>query len=243
MPPIDPAAAHDDRPFHVHLTGFGPFGPYATNPSWEAVRRLDGLILAADPSTSTSSPPTPPRSSSRPIRLTASLLPVTYSACTALVPALHHAVPKPDLIVHVGVGLAGSVRLEQRARKWGYEKRDVDGELGPLEERGKRRGCAGEELRGVAEELRTQVAGEKVVDFLRRSGVEHVGLSEGAGLYLCEYTFYSSLAAALLADPSSPTPVQFVHVPPLGQPYTLDDLIGILQLTVWAIVNEGGLPL
>lgn len=35
-----------------------------------------------------------------------------------------------------------------------------------------------------------------------------------AGLYLCEYSFYASLATAQLRKPDDPTPVQFIHIPP-----------------------------
>jgi pyroglutamyl-peptidase len=59
------------------------------------------------------------------------------------------------------------------------------------------------------------------------------------GLYLCEYTFFTSLASAQLANPASPTPVQFVHVPPIDEPYSLLQLTQAIRLMVWAIVNEG----
>ncbi|GAA5890030.1 hypothetical protein JCM6882_009207 [Rhodosporidiobolus microsporus] len=247
MPPID----LEERPFHVHLTGFGPFASYSSNPSWEAVKPLNDTVLAAPP-TPLNLPaprvdPASPCPPSRPIRLTSSLLPVTYAAASKFVPLLHRGGPdgsrRPDLVIHCGVGLSGAVKLEQRARKWGYEKQDVDGELATREEGGGvRRGCTAQELEGAEEELRTRIDGKRVQDWLKKSGVEHLDLSEDAGLYLCEFTYYTSLASSQLYGADQPVPVQFVHVPPLNNPYSLEQLTTILKLIIWAIVNEGGLP-
>ncbi|GAA6044407.1 hypothetical protein JCM8097_002745 [Rhodosporidiobolus ruineniae] len=257
MPPIEPTPAAE-RPFHVHLTGFGPFGPHSINPSWDAVKPLHDTLLSSAPpplsaSPSSSSGASPPSSSSlkaRPIRLTSSLLPVSYPACTAFLPLLHRGgragAHRPDLVVHVGVGLQGGVRLEGRARRWGYEREDVNGELAEVEEgegEGVRRGCT--EVEGP-EEVWTGVQREEVLRWVRGSGVKYVDLSEDAGLYLCEFTYYTSLAsAASIAAASDPpaksTPVLFVHVPPAGEPYSIDELTSILRLVAWSVVNEGGL--
>ncbi|BGP17478.1 hypothetical protein JCM10213_004426 [Rhodosporidiobolus nylandii] len=231
-------AQPDERPFHVHLTGFGPFGKHAVNPSWEAVKHLDGVVLSRSPDALDGSTPTASSSSSphRQIKLSASLLPVSYTSCASLVPALHTPTSPPDLIIHVGVGLPGGVQLEQRARKWGYEQPDVHGQLCAKVEKG-RRGHAGD----GANKLRTSVDGEKVLRAVKEKGVEKIELSEDAGLYLCEFTYYLSLSTALSRNPSAPAPVQFVHVPPMGDTYWPAQLVHILKLVVWAIVNEGGL--
>ena len=141
------------------------------------------------------------------------------------------------MVIHVGVGLDGSIRLEQRARKWDYEKLDVEGQLGPFDEDENKRGFAGAEWMEMREELRTEVDGKTVVEKARRRGVQHVELSENAGksdstrrlatglllntgkgtvtgLYLCEFTYFASLASALKQNSGRPTPVQFIHVPP-----------------------------
>ena len=38
---LDPAT----QPYQVLLTGFGPFGPYTANPSWDAVKPLHGKVI------------------------------------------------------------------------------------------------------------------------------------------------------------------------------------------------------
>ncbi|BGP41331.1 hypothetical protein JCM10449v2_005308 [Rhodotorula kratochvilovae] len=219
MPPIDPLAPAE-RPFHVHLTGFGPFAHHTTNASWETVRPLNGTVLAAPPSFTSAENVTPSDDrSSRPIHLTSSLLPVKYTSALSLVPALHQHLsttdaPRSDLIVHCGVsGQDRAIRLEQRARKWGYKNADVDGELAPGAADG-RRGFVGKRWRECPEELRTKIDVERVCEWAKRRGVERLSPSEDAGLYLCEFSFYTSLASAWLQDPVNPTPVVFVHVPP-----------------------------
>jgi hypothetical protein len=140
-----------------------------------------------------------------------SLLPVSYAAALELVPGLHSELPKIerpqldlhsatatptleqpqtryDLIIHVGVGSPGQIRLEQRPRRYGYEQADVEGELAPVEadvgaeRKGRRRrGFVGREWDGAGDDLRTGVCGEKVVRYLKAKGVECVELSEDGG--------------------------------------------------------------
>ncbi|ORY40562.1 hypothetical protein BCR35DRAFT_356471 [Leucosporidium creatinivorum] len=238
-----------ERPFRVHLTGFGPFRQYSENPSWLAVRQLEGITMKeAPPPLAALETPSEPQSPSPPaplqptIALSTSLIPVNYTDALELVPPLHDQDEPYDLIIHVGVGAPGGVVLERRARRWGYDKEGADGKL--AESDGKRRGFVGEEW-NVGEELQTRISREKVVEWVRRKGVEHLALSSDAGLYLCEFTFFCSLATAqrkASAKASAhPTPVQFIHVPPLKEPYNVEQLTSALKLLVWAIVNEGGL--
>ncbi|GAA5949043.1 hypothetical protein JCM3765_003991 [Sporobolomyces pararoseus] len=247
MPPIDATHSQDDSTFHVHLTGFGPFHKVPVNPSWEAVQRLHDTVLPNPlPSSSThvNEESTQTRNLRQNIRISSSLIPVKYDSVLSQVPALHTAGfegSRPNLVIHVGVGNEGAIRLEQRARKWGYEKLDVDGHLGPLDEVENKRGFKGEDWVECEEELRTRIEGEEVIKSAKRRGIEYIELSEDAGLYLCEFTFYASLASALKQNSGRPTPVQFIHVPPLGKPYSLDELTSALKVLVESIVNEGGL--
>lgn len=161
-----------------------PFRQYSENPSWLAVKPLEGITLTsppppldATPIAATSSP-----RRRRPIVLSTSLLPVTYNSALTLVPPLHEK--GHDLIIHVGVGSPGEIKLEQRARRWGYEKEGADGEWAPQEKgEGGRRGFVGKEW-DLGDELKTKVRGEEVVRSVRGRGVEHVGLSEDAGMSL-----------------------------------------------------------
>ncbi|EGU11357.1 hypothetical protein RTG_02848 [Rhodotorula toruloides ATCC 204091] len=227
------------RPYRVHITGFGPFRDVTLNPSWEAVRLLHDTTLFSEPLldgvSSNDSPSL--RRPSRPIHFSASFLPVTYSSVSLLAPALQNP-PEPDLIIHVGVSSEDrSIRLEQRARKFGYDSTDAEGQMAELGEDG-RRGFVGERWRECPEELRTRVEGGKVVRRLKEAGFEHISLSEDAGLYLCEYTFYTSLATALHRRRADcPTPVQFIHIPPEGKPYEIEEVTAALRLVVWTILN------
>ncbi|GAA5889586.1 hypothetical protein JCM16303_006972 [Sporobolomyces ruberrimus] len=246
MAPVEPSRGSRGSEFHVHITGFGPFHKVPVNPSWEAVQRLHNTTLtkAPRPLDLTDTTPDSSPSSFRPIRISSSLIPVRYSSVLSQIPQLHTTGfegSSPNLIIHVGVGLEGKIRLEQRARKWGYEKLDVDGQLGPLDELENKRGFKGEEWVEIEEELRTRIDGNRVVECAKRRGIEEIELSENAGLYLCEFTYYCSLGSALKQNSGRPTPVQFIHVPPISKPYSLEQLTSALEILVWSIVNEGGL--
>ena len=152
------------------LTGFGPFGKFERNPSWDVVESLDGEVFscAGTPGIKSVWPSVGQIS----LKAVAKQLPVDYSTCAVCHPAraarpcvrlgvlLPHCQwhwqgcsgpgdngvrlrcvvvragkvqsllePMFDsdnigLIVNVGVGLAGQIKLEQRARNGTYEKRD-----------------------------------------------------------------------------------------------------------------------
>ncbi|TKA55618.1 hypothetical protein B0A53_02796 [Rhodotorula sp. CCFEE 5036] len=220
MAPIDSRDAQD-RPFRVHLTGFGPFRDIKHNPSWLAVEPLDGQIL-------TESPP-----------------PLSGHAPTASPRHHKEETPPPELVIHVGVSAGDSaIRLEQRARKFGYNSLDAAGNLAPstrsedVDVEGARRGFVGEEWEAAPEELRTVVDADKVIRWVKSQGVAFISQSDDAGLYLCEYSFFASMATAIRLNPANPTPVQFIHVPPVGQPYSAEELTRAIRLIVWAIVEE-----
>ncbi|GAA5957108.1 hypothetical protein JCM8115_003958 [Rhodotorula mucilaginosa] len=252
MAPIDSRDAQD-RPFRVHLTGFGPFRDIKHNPSWLAVEPLDGQILTESPPPLFGHAPTASprrRSPRRPILLSTSLLPVEYTAVEHLAPRLQQPdhkeeTPPPELVIHVGVSAGDSaIRLEQRARKFGYNSLDAAGNLAPstrsedVDVEGARRGFVGEEWEAAPEELRTVVDADKVIRWVKSQGVAFISQSDDAGLYLCEYSFFASMATAIRLNPANPTPVQFIHVPPVGQPYSAEELTSAIRLIVWAVVEE-----
>lgn len=144
----------DDKPssdFEVLLTGFGPFGPYASNPSWESVKQLHIRTFKSL------------GQGQRKIRVQSINLPVLYHSTLDTIPRLHglkpsspharadtdprgpqdgaqgrgssypegwqvdHPVNGFDLIIHVGVGAPGGIKLEQQAHKMGYHLRDAFG--------------------------------------------------------------------------------------------------------------------
>ncbi|BGP25664.1 pyroglutamyl-peptidase [Rhodotorula toruloides] len=241
MPPLG-QVGDTQRPFRVHITGFGPFRDVTINPSWEAVQPLNNTTLESEPLPDghASSIAASPRKPSRPIHFSTSFLPVEYDPVTRLAPALQDARTSegpPDLIVHVGVsGQDRQIRLEHRARKFGYDSTDATDKLAYAAADG-RRGFVGETWRDSPEELRTRVDGAKVVERLKAAGFEHISLSDDAGLYLCEYSFYASMATAKRRRPDNPMPVQFIHIPPEGKPYTIEELTAAIRLIVWTILN------
>ncbi|KDE09858.1 hypothetical protein MVLG_00256 [Microbotryum lychnidis-dioicae p1A1 Lamole] len=282
---MTPLPAHDhsnkSKPFHVHITGFGPFGEHTINPSWQAVKQLHQTTLDSRPAplaasssrskssiTATSPPSSNGSSSTRPIHFTSTLIPVTYASSLSIVPQLHTTStgPKPDLIIHVGVGAPYSLTLEALARKFSYDKPDVDQTYAPLDHETGYRGFTGlgEVFDRSDEVLHSSIDVDKVLRASRGEGggIEFLRISKDAGLFLCEFTFCASLAwAKFLATTHSndvgtarrdvdrdipnekrqETPVQFIHVPPVGLPYSLPELTQALRIIIWAIVNEGGL--
>ncbi|GAA5871193.1 hypothetical protein JCM3774_006819 [Rhodotorula dairenensis] len=257
MPPVDALDA-TERPFRVHLTGFGPFRDIKENPSWLAVRALDGETLSEPPPPLSEHTPaaTPSASSTpmrghRPVHLSCSLLPVEYSAVEQLAPRLQLASPgrpPPDLIVHVGVSAGDSaIRLEQRARKFGYNSLDAAGRHAPGHDgteaqeasvSSARRGFVDSDWETAPDELRTRVDADTVIRWAKSHGLAFLSPSEDAGLYLCEFSYFASMAAARQHNPVAPTPVQFIHVPPVGNPYSATELTAAICLLVWAIAGQ-----
>lgn len=223
-------SAYPRRRPRLGTTPIQPFRRVADNPSWLAVKQLDKTMLLSPPSAIRSGSstwiewgrswlewilalpslrfaanliaslrPTPP--TSRPIYMTSSLVPVTYSDVLSLVPQIHSLKNrlKPDLIIHVGVGRDGRLTLEQRGRRWGYKGEDANGQLCEAEaehqpgQEGRRQGFVdarwaevvqlgcGEEGERPVEEVRTRVVAQPVLDFVRARGVEHIVESEDAG--------------------------------------------------------------
>lgn len=190
------------KPFEVLLTGFGPWGDVHNNmnPSWEAVKLLTDEVLTNQPSNlindsvatrSISS------SSNIPIHITTKEIPVSYKTVLEQVPTFQNLPPSTasisvdssvsqpsisktyDLIVHVGVGGSGAVKLEGLARKFTYDKLDVESKFPPGE--GSHRGFIGSEWAESKEVLYTKLNRNKILKFCQTKGVESIAKSEDAG--------------------------------------------------------------
>lgn len=112
----------------------------------------------------------------------------------------------PSLCVHVGVSPYTTLKLERRGKNHGYQHLDVDGK------RPFTRSC----VENGPEEIATQFDLEGICESLTSKEVEF-GISEDAGRYLCDFIYYKSLHLCKC-------PVVFVHVPPLGRPYSTEQL-------------------
>ncbi|KAG8752650.1 hypothetical protein FRC11_008172, partial [Ceratobasidium sp. 423] len=159
-------------------------------------------------------------------------VPVTYSAVLSTVPPLHTS-KQYDVILHVGVGLAGGLEIERLAHKTGYNEPDAAGRrCDPINEKPKadcgkakaetvKRGF-GPGFEEFGEEHRTGVDADEVVRHLKSKGLEHTSPSNDLGRYLCDFIYFCSLACA--KKEGSKVKVLFMHIPPLGSPYQVEDM-------------------
>ncbi|KAM9330572.1 pyroglutamyl-peptidase 1 [Gastrophryne carolinensis] len=148
-------------------------------------------------------------------------IPVEYQAVQRLIPDLWTK-HNPEFIVHVGVsGPADMVTLEKCGHNSGYQSLDVS-QFCPDSH------CCvdgGPECLHSVFDLDTvckrATAAETEVDFT---------LSTDAGRYLCDFTYYTSLQ-------KSQGKSVFIHVPPLGKPYTATQLGHALQTILIIILD------
>ncbi|XP_065118475.1 pyroglutamyl-peptidase 1 [Paramisgurnus dabryanus] len=150
------------------------------------------------------------------INLHVAEVPVEYQAVQTLLPSLwkQHL---PHLVVHVGVsGMATTVTLEQCGHNHGYLRLD-NSRFCP-----KSRCC----MEGGPDCLHSVIDMDVVCRSVNSSGLGvTVSVSKDAGRYLCDYTYYMSL---YLGEGRS----AFVHVPPLGNPYSPEELARALRAVV-----------
>ncbi len=154
-------AAGGEPPSEVLLvTGFGPFGTFDTNPSWEAVRVLDGMTFG------------------RCVVRTAKLDVVYANAADQLREAIRQA--KPDRVLCLGVAAGDHLRLEVTAR-------NRDTSTFP-DNAGEVRANVPIRPDGPAL-LPSRLRVKTLLERLTQEGYE-VRLSEDAGGYLCNHVFY-----------------------------------------------------
>lgn len=182
----------------VIVTGFEPFGEHAVNSSWVAVQELERLGLGGE------------------VDLYVCEVPVEYQAVQSLLPSLWQQ-HQPQLVVHVGVsGLATTVTLEQCGHNQGYKRPD-NCSFSPASQ------CC---VESGPDCIHSVLDMDAVCQRVNNSGLEvSVSVSQDAGRYLCDYTYYTSLHLGRGR-------CAFVHVPPLGKPYSSQDLGRALQVLV-----------
>lgn len=148
-------------------------------------------------------------------------VPVEYQAVQSLLPSLWEQ-HQPQLVVHVGVsGLATTVTLEQCGHNKGYKRLDNHG-FCPASQC-----CTESGPDCINSVLDMDTVCKKVND--SDLGVA-VSVSKDAGRYLCDYSYYYSLYLGQRR-------AAFVHVPPLGKPYSSQDLGRALQAIVWEMLK------
>ncbi|KAJ2786259.1 Pyroglutamyl-peptidase 1 [Coemansia interrupta] len=210
------------KKMYALLTGFEPFGTPRPkdNRSWEAVKQLSGEVLSAGDETS--------------VVCRCHKLPVSYDPVTDIVPRLHE---KEDyaIVIHCGAGESGTVKLEMVAHKEGYQ-RPGNGGPGDVPRDGRVPGY------DTADKLWTSVDVETCRSVLAEAGWTSVATSMDAGRYLCEFTYYTSLALSKTRYPEQgrvPPLVVFVHVPPKScDPYSDRELADIMRRIVCFLAEQ-----
>ncbi len=194
------------------LTGFDPFGEWASNPSWDALVRADQLGLFGD------------------TQVELARAPVTWDGAFE---ALERAVADnpPDFAISFGLhgGMKGRgadvIYVETTAR-------NRDGAPKP-DNAGIQRAALPIEP-GAPETLASGLPTTSIVDALLAEGF-NAEASEDAGAYLCNHLFYRGALAF-----GGRFPYGFVHVPPvesLGGSLTLDRLAAGVAVVVRATAH------
>lgn len=148
-------------------------------------------------------------------------VPVEYQTVQRMIPALWKK-HTPELVVHVGVSsMATTVTLEKCAHNVGYSGLDNC------------HFCPGSRccVEGGPECIDSVLDLETVCKRVTASKPEvAVSISKDAGRYLCDFTYYTSLY-------QSHGRSAFVHVPPLGKPYSAVQLGRALRAIIEEMMN------
>ncbi|KAJ8077158.1 hypothetical protein PM082_001586 [Marasmius tenuissimus] len=102
----------------------------------------------------------------------------------------------------------------------------------------------GDGYRRFPEELLSDIDVLELVRVLKRCGIESVTPSMDAGHYLCDFTYYCSLAEAQRHgkpyEQDKTTKVLFLHCPPVDQPCSTDEVEEtIKRIVVWVCSGLG----
>eukprot|EP01134_Creolimax_fragrantissima_P004872 CFRG4872T1 len=220
----------------VLLTGFGPFEGHPVNASWEVIKGLKGHDVCVTWKALASS-----EELTRTCRAKVHVhqMPVVWDEVEQLLPKLHsevlpYALPEKDMskgegrqsvCIHVGVGRPGAIRIETHAYNNGHQKVDVTGQLPAKAKNG---AC----VIGGVDLLVTSVDVDSIVTELQpsTSGLK-IERSDDAGRYLCNFSFYLSQCLT-----GNKLPVLFIHVPPIGSPFTQQQLTEGVQAIIERVV-------
>ncbi|KAG0641384.1 hypothetical protein HOY80DRAFT_733865 [Tuber brumale] len=235
----------------IYLTGFGPFRTHTENSSWAIISSFQpGTTIATETHTITLQPHP-------------HWLKVAYASVTSEVPPLHTATDGIafDYILHVGLGKAGEYHLERRAFEEGYVFGDVDGKVPGGADAAPERGIMQSESEGEdgggaegREPGGREFGCALDVRWIVEEGVERfqpeetpgeelpIKVSDDAGRFLCEFTYYTSLKAACEKEGNGnlkSEKVLFMHVPPLAEPFGIETGRRVLIEVVKGMVKAG----
>ncbi|KAI9034336.1 hypothetical protein DFJ74DRAFT_13230 [Hyaloraphidium curvatum] len=210
---VDPGVPTD----RIVVSGFEPFGTAfrSTNPSWVAAKSLDGRCFNFEDRSG----------GKRTVVCESRLLPVVYTSIAEMIPRMHEndllgGLP-PLLYLHMGASNQlphHFLRLETRGHGTGYTRPDNEGKA-PLDGTCYLVGPGGEALSIVDVVPLNNSLPARVMERHPRGVPWQLSLSSDAGRYLCDFTLHASTRAAAAAAAvrgSTPVPVLFLHVPPVG---------------------------
>ena len=192
----------------IVVTGFGLFRDYTVNASWEAVKGLPDIWTDLENT------------------LIIEEIPVEYEFIQKNVPEKWED-KKPDFVVHVGVSSkATSLTLEVQAHNDGYEKPDVKSCYPHAQ-------CC---LTSGSDILKSSLDLPQLCSSVNKTFTEtglgvDACLSEDAGRYLCDFSYYKSLHAMQGKS-------LFIHVPPLDQPYSVQQLSKAVRVVLQHIIQQ-----
>lgn len=196
------------------LTGFAPFGGEAVNPSWQAVRALDGMVIEGH-------------------RVIAVELPCEFDAA---LPALWHALREHEPRVAIAVGLAGGregLSLERVAINLIDARIPDNAGAQPVDV---------PVLRGGAAAFFATLPIKTALLELQQAGIA-AHISQTAGTYVCNQVFYALMhalrrqrhtRAGFVHVPWSPEQA-IVHAQP-GMP--IDEVRRALEIIVRAALTS-----
>ncbi|KAF9585978.1 Pyroglutamyl-peptidase 1 [Lunasporangiospora selenospora] len=215
----------------VILTGFEPFGKHVTNPSWLSVQPLSDTTLDIPQRKETD---TLRKHEATKVDIVCHELPVEYRKAPEQQEYLK------TYFIHVGVGKDGQTAIETQAHRTGYgapdnSKWNPDSKEEPPVKK--------PEWAGDADKLITTVDSLALAEYLKTEKGWICEQSLDAGHYLCEYTFYLSMAERQrrildkLENEDDRTCL-FVHLPSVGMPYALEELQQFIKDMVVAVVSN-----
>lgn len=170
----------------ILLTGFAPFGGESDNPSWEAVRRLDGAVIAGD--------------DGRVHRVVARCLAVAFGQCLG---ELNEAIEslQPALVLCVGqAGGRSQLSLERIAINVDDARIADNRGAQPIDE---------PVVAGGPAAYFSDLPIKAMLAALRAAGVP-AEISQTAGTYVCNHVFYGLMHALRTRDGVRGG---FIHIP------------------------------
>lgn len=169
---------------NILITGFEPFGRWQRNPSGETALHFHGRTLGG-------------------VQITSQLLPVSFQkAATPLIAALETV--RPDVVLSLGLGSPGGVRVERIAvnrckAPAGGDNDGYDPQGAPI-------------LPAGPATYNSMLPVERLVDRLASLGFS-VAPSDSAGEYLCNFVMYTTLH--YITTHKLPMQSGFIHGSPL----------------------------